>query len=140
MTLKAIGSVKECGGYCLIENEAGAKTYTQTIKPGESITVRFVPTADGNYTFVGVWGSLPADATDYLRRTDPAATGGDSDADDVNTPAKPTQADQPSDSADGVYTVQSGDTLSGIAERFYTTSDKIAAYNGIKDKGNIEAG
>lgn len=36
--------------------------------------------------------------------------------------------------------MQSGDTLSAIAESFHTTADKIAAYNGIKDKGDIKAG
>lgn len=39
-----------------------------------------------------------------------------------------------------VYTVQSGDTLSGIAERFGTTYQKIAAANGISDPNRIYPG
>ncbi len=63
--LTASGTVVECGGYCLIQNTADdTKTYTQTFKPGESITVQFTPTADGSYTFTGVWGSISPEVPD----------------------------------------------------------------------------
>ena len=39
-----------------------------------------------------------------------------------------------------VYTVQSGDTLSGIAKQYNTTVAKIAAYNGIPDPSKIVTG
>ena len=137
VTLKASGTVKECGGYCLIQNETGDKTYTQTFKPGENITVQFKPASSGNYTFSGVWSSLPTDTAEYLHHidtvTDPVSDNGD-------TPAQSDPTGQPSEPMEGTYTVQSGDTLSAIAESFHTTADKIAAYNGIKDKGDIKAG
>ena len=135
--LTASGTVKECGGYCLIQNDAGDKTYTQTFKPGESITVQFTPASEGNYTFSGVWGSLPASTESYLKNTD-AVTNPIPDNTDTPTQSDPTG--QPSESTEGTYTVQSGDTLSAIAESFHTTADKIAAYNGITDKGDIKAG
>ena len=60
--------------YCLIQNTAaGIKVYTKTFKPGDTITVAFTPSADGRYTFTGVWGSLPTGTTDYLGRTEPGA-------------------------------------------------------------------
>lgn len=57
--LNASGTVKDCGGYCLIENASGDKIYTVTFNPAESITVQFTSTTAGVYTFTGVWGSLP---------------------------------------------------------------------------------
>lgn len=39
-----------------------------------------------------------------------------------------------------VYTVQSGDTLSGIAKQYNTTVTKIAAYNGISNPNAIVTG
>lgn len=39
-----------------------------------------------------------------------------------------------------VYTVKAGDTLSGIAVRYGTTDDKLAAKNGIKNKHLISIG
>ncbi|MBQ7969320.1 MAG: LysM peptidoglycan-binding domain-containing protein [Clostridia bacterium] len=43
-------------------------------------------------------------------------------------------------STDGVYTVQSGDTLSKIAQKHNTTVERIAAYNKLTDINNIQAG
>lgn len=137
VTLKASGTVKECGGYCLIQNENGEKTYTQTFKPGESITVQFTPASEGNYTFTGVWGSLPTGTANYLHHID---TVTEPIPDNTDTPAQSDPTGQPSEPTEGTYTVQSGDTLSAIAERYNTTADKIAAYNGITDKGDIKAG
>ena len=71
VTLTASGTVKECGGYCLIQNNAEEKTYTQTLKPDQSITVLFTPASTGNYTFSGVWGSLPAGTENYLKTQTP---------------------------------------------------------------------
>lgn len=58
--LQADGSVRECGGYCLIENKEKTETYyTQTFKPKDRITIKFTPKESGIYSFTGVWGSLP---------------------------------------------------------------------------------
>lgn len=142
VTLKASGTVKECGGYCLIQNDAGDKTYTQSIMPEASITVQFKPNTSGDYTFSGVWGSLPADTVGYLKHIEPADIPiADNPApDNTNIPAQNDPTDQPSEPSSGTYTVQSGDTLSGIAASFNTSADKLAAYNGITDKGDIKAG
>lgn len=39
-----------------------------------------------------------------------------------------------------VYQVQSGDTLSAIAEKFHTTVEALAAYNQLDDANSIQAG
>jgi len=61
VTLRADGTAKECGGYCLIEG-GGTKQYTQTFKPKQKITVELTPGVTDTYTFTGVWGSLPSSA------------------------------------------------------------------------------
>lgn len=59
-----------------------------------------------------------------------------------STPAKPATPAQPAQGATGerVYTVQSGDTLSGIAAKYGTTYQKLASYNGIANPNVISVG
>lgn len=49
-------------------------------------------------------------------------------------------ADTPAKKPDIVYTVKSGDTLSGIAAKYKTTYQALAKYNGIADPDKIYAG
>lgn len=68
VTLKASGSVKECGGYCLIENkEAAIKLYTSSIMPENSLVIEITPTVSGIYTFTGVWGSIPTGTENIIQ-------------------------------------------------------------------------
>nr|WP_255604412.1 LysM domain-containing protein [Oscillochloris sp. ZM17-4] len=46
----------------------------------------------------------------------------------------------PSPTAAALYTVQPGDTLSGLAERFSTTVDSLTAANGITDPDSLQPG
>lgn len=149
VTLTASGTIDKCGGYCLIENtSAGIKVYTQTFKPGDTITVEFTPSASGYYTFTGVWGSLPIGTENYLSNTDSAAAPANSDPEPSDTaepaPTAPSNTaeptDQPSEPFDGTYTVKAGDTLSGIANKLKMTVEKLAAYNNIDDPSKIQAG
>ena len=55
-TLKAAGSAKTCGGYCVLANTAGEKYYTQSVMPGEALQFTLIPAADGTYTVTAVWG------------------------------------------------------------------------------------
>lgn len=61
-----------------------------------------------------------------------------SDGDKVAQPAPTPSA--PSGTGDTVYTVVSGDTLSGIAARYGTTYQVLASYNGIANPNLIYAG
>lgn len=153
VTLKANGSVKDCGGYCLIERAGtDAKFYTQSLKPGDRLEFRFIPNETDAYTFTGVWGSQPAGVNEedifkgFLSREDGAAEPSDSAPNaepTVNEPAAdPTEplADQTSEPFDGTYIVQCGDKLSTIARRYNTTAAKLAAYNNISDPDRIQVG
>lgn len=55
------------------------------------------------------------------------------------TTAKPATPAQPA-SGEEVYTVQRGDTLSGIAAKYGTTYQKLASYNGIANPNVISVG
>ncbi len=58
---------------------------------------------------------------------------------DYTNGAAPTPTPQPEPSYD-TYTVMAGDTLSGIAQKFGTTYQELAAINGIADPNVIHVG
>ena len=60
----------------------------------------------------------------------------------TSEPAKPAAPAQPAQGTAGeqVYTVQRGDTLSGIAAKYGTTYQKLASYNGIANPNVISVG
>lgn len=58
----------------------------------------------------------------------------------TKTVPQPNKVQLPGHPATGTYTVQPGDTLSGIASKFGTTYQNLAAINGIGDPNRIWAG
>lgn len=56
------------------------------------------------------------------------------------TVSKPKPEVKPTPADEVVYTVKSGDTLSGIAKKYNTTYQKLAAYNGIANPNLIKVG
>lgn len=54
--------------------------------------------------------------------------------------SKPKPEVKPEPADEVVYTVKSGDTLSGIAKKYNTTYQKLAVYNGIKNPNLIRVG
>lgn len=61
-------------------------------------------------------------------------------ATEVNKRLAAAQSSTAQPTADTVYTVKSGDTLSGIAAKYGTTYQKLAAYNGIANPNLIHVG
>jgi LysM repeat protein len=57
----------------------------------------------------------------------------------VTTPAPATPAPAPTPTVT-TYTVQEGDTMSGIANKFNLISTELAAYNGITDVNSLHIG
>lgn len=49
-------------------------------------------------------------------------------------------AERPSPTVAALYTIQAGDTLSGLAERFNTSVDEIVAANGLTDPDALQPG
>lgn len=58
----------------------------------------------------------------------------------IAVPVTPTPDPAPSTGSDIVYTVKFGDTLSGIANKYGTTYQKLATYNGIANPNVIRVG
>ena len=89
----------------------------------------------------GLWGNgderkarLTAAGYDYSAvqaRVNALVAGG------TDTPAAP---QEPTTATETVYTVKSGDTLSGIAAKYGTTYQELAAYNGISNPNLIRVG
>lgn len=137
IVLKAAGSVKNCGGYCRIETaDASEVYYTQTFAPEETLTIQLTPKKSGVYTFSSVWGSLPS-GVDFI--TDCGSTVADEKTETPSVRSTGETADKDSVKS-AVYTVQSGDTLDGIAKQYGTTAEKLAAYNNIADMKLLQVG
>lgn len=125
--LRTEGTVKNCGGYCIVENsDKSVKLYTDQLTVSETSQIDFTPPQDGVYTFTGVWGGLPADITqdDMLTAADavniqnePAEISEDAAAEPENA----VTSDEPTDLNDEFNTAQSGDTSTDIAEGQATT-------------------
>lgn len=143
--LESKGTAKEHGGYCLIQNDNGtAVFYTQTFKPGEHITISLTITDKGNYTFTGVWGSIPTDVDENqiikdignsALETPPVTDEASGKENNTDTPVQPE-----TENNETVYVVQLGDTLSKIAEKYHTSVAKLGAYNGIENADEIQVG
>lgn len=148
--LTAVGTVEKCGGYCLIGlNGSDTEYYTQTLLPGQSITVEFKPDQNGTYTFTGVWGSIKPDVMPeqilHAITSDGDNTGGvPADKENVASSAVNISPDsaaaESTAEAGNSYTVQPGDTLSDIAKKYDVTAARLAAYNNISDPGRISVG
>lgn len=126
VTLKAEGTA--ANGYCLIKS-GDNEYYSPQIPVSDQQSFTFTPEQDGAYSFTGVWGILPntADSNKILSIYN--------DIEEANEDAPRTAAFD-----DGYYTVQSGDTLTVIAEMYGTTSEILAQYNNIDDPDSISEG
>lgn len=165
--LTAFGYAKALALLCQPENSCGAgctysaryyknkgQFYTSNPKPGDQI---FFGTSMSNCSHTGIVEKVDSSkvyaiegntSNQVARRTyaltDKSVVGyGRPKYDVVENTASTTPTvtpSEPSSSNDTVYTVKSGDTLSGIAAKYGTTYQKLAAYNGIANPNLIRVG
>ena len=118
------GASEETGAQAGQPSATRTPTVTPTVRPSASVTPTGTPRATATGTPGGTPGISPTPgATPTLAATP--------------TPA-PTPTPEPSPFEE--YTVQQGDSLSSIAQRFGTTADELARINGITDPNTLDIG
>ena len=129
VTLTAAGNAPS-GGYCEVKGGA-VPLYTETILPDRSLTFTLIPETEAAYTFTAVWGKYSGKAD----ITNGCTIGAEQPETGDETPAPPISGQNAAE-----YVVQSGDTLTKIAQEYGTTVENLAAYNEIDDPDHIEPG
>lgn len=129
VTLTAAGTALS-GGYCKVEGGTNP-LYTVTLLPGESLSFTLIPKTKAAYTFTAVWGEYSGGAD----ITNGCTIGAEQPETGDETPAPPISGQNAAE-----YVVQSGDTLTKIAQEYGTTVENLAAYNEIDDPDHIEPG
>ena len=105
---------------------------TTTPSPRAATPARASPTATSSAT-----PTQTATAAATVTAT-PTATAAGSATAEVTPLPTPTPTPQPSPFSE--YVVQSGDSLSSIAQQFGTTADELARINGITDPNTLDIG
>ncbi len=120
-------------GYCILNfGDDTEPKYTEQIAKGTSITLNLVVNESVELNITSVWGTYTGE-----RIADRKCTYGTDDSDtNDNTDKKDEQpsaiTEQTTENTDAdIYTVVSGDTLSGIAGKYKTTVGKLKAYNNL---------
>ena len=112
--------------------EAALPPPATTPSPRAATPARASPTATSSAT-----PTQTATATATVTAT-PTATAAASATAEVTPLPTPTPTPQPSPFSE--YVVQSGDSLSSIAQQFGTTADELARINGITDPNTLDIG
>lgn len=157
VTLKPTGTASK--GYCILVVD-GAYYYTETLPEGGLTFTYRTGSSVGSFQISWYWGTYPdtkntdtsAETVTLLSNddtvgkaltdspaaeTDPAEDAAEMVVDGTSETGTSAESTEPTATT---YTVESGDTLSGIASKLGTTAEKLAAYNGIKDMNSIQAG
>lgn len=144
VTITASGDAEKYGGYCSVTYLRETPYHTVQLYPGSnedkihSATFTVSASDSSSLIIVPQWGT-------YAKPDDEELIG-----DDINTlpiqslsvleaETEETQTYHLTKSEQS-YTVQQGDTLSEIANRYGTTADLLSAYNNIESTAEIKAG
>lgn len=129
-TVKLTASGDATTGYCILDfGDDIEPKYTEQIAKGENITLNLVVNESVNLTITSVWGTYTGERIIDRRctyGTDDGDTSDNTDKEDEQPSAIPEQTED-----DGTYIVKSGDTLSGIADKYKTTVEKLKAFNNL---------
>jgi N-acetylmuramoyl-L-alanine amidase len=119
----------------LASPSVASASFAHTVAPGESITS--VAAADGlSVGDLAAANGLSVDSQLIAGSALQIPPQGASTA----AVSSPTSTGEASSSATGGYVVQPGDTLSGLAQRFGTSVEQLAAANGLDPAGLLLAG
>jgi LysM repeat protein len=119
----------------LASPSVASASFAHTVAPGESLTS--VATADGlSVGDLAAANGLSVDSQLIAGSTLQIPSQGASTA----AVSSPTSTGEASSSATGGYVVQPGDTLSGLAQRFGTSVEQLAAANGLDPAGPLLTG
>ena len=143
VTVSATGTAST--GYCKVEFDGQTyytvQLFTNAESGTQSATFTVNATANSKLTITPQWGT-------YAKSEDEVLIGNSED--DIDTLPVPSAqlletASEESETyrltdTEQTYTVQSGDTLEKIADRYGTTADVLCAYNAIQNGNEIEAG
>lgn len=152
VTVKAVGSATT--GYCKVEFGGKAYYTVPLFTNSESNKVVFtVYASEGStLTITHQWGTCAVAATAENPRIGNQEDAKNHIVNSIGTPPEHmTTAEASEQSEEGEtayaltdneqsYTVQQGDTMSEIANRYGTTADLISAYNNIESTAEIKAG
>jgi len=119
---------------------AGAKpSAPETTKPANGDVVYTVKSGDTLSAIASKYGTTYQKLAEYNGIANPNVIRV---GQQIKIPGKSTApANKPeANTAETVYTVKSGDTLSAIARKYGTTYQKLAAYNGISNPNKISVG
>lgn len=152
VTVEASGSATT--GYCKVE--FGGKTYytVPLFTNSESDTVEFTVYASGNseLKITPQWGTCAVEVTAENPRIGSQKDTEKHIVNSIGTPpehmttAEASEQSEEGETANALtdteqsYTVQQGDTLSKIANRYGTTAEVLSAYNNIESTAIIQVG
>lgn len=145
-TVKLTATGNASTGYCKIVIDD--KTYyTPQFPTPENLAVEFTFTVEVSketaLTVIPTWGTYVVEDKQILSSDKPLNLtapqfGGQNQANDITPP--PDETIIPGRDNEQTYTVVSGDSLWKIANRYKTTSEKLAAYNGIEVSSALQIG
>ncbi len=126
-------------GYCVIQLNNDEPLHTEQFPTKDDVnknSIEFTIHTDEQTTMqiTAQWGSSTKAEEERIKNGNKYPNSEDSSGASQNSDIKdeqPSSITEQTDSNDGIYTVQSGDTLSEIASKYKTTVEKLKAYNNL---------
>ncbi len=135
---KKMGGTSSGNGSASGSGGGSGKNGTYTVKPGDSLwAIAEKELGDGNrYNEIKTANGLTSDTIHVGQVLKIPGKGGTSSGSGSGSGSGGTSSGK----VEQTYTVKLGDTLSKIAEKYGTTHQKLASYNGIADPNKISVG
>lgn len=145
VTVTASGNAST--GYCSVTLDGVTYYHTIQLYPGssdagkpQSVTFTVKASAGSELTVTPHWGSFANPNHETLIGNGSTIPFSTSEANSVTSPVSESESSNNQTESVQSYTIQAGDTLTSIANRYGTTVAALAAYNGIADPDVIQEG